>query len=220
MVFSFHVVCSWVSLALAATFLFSFLFCHYCAFLLGLSWVLGCEYVCHTPLWGFFLGILLPYLSPRSFCPWCRLSSQSLEPSFSCSCAPSFLVPSLLWLWFDQFSWGFLRLPSGSCVSQEFPSFVVRCEDVLSAFRFFISCRLSCLSQVWRSILGFFLFCWCGVWCLLSSVLSFEGCQLSSWLWEVLFSCLRLCPFAFSLLSFVLYLLRVVRTNLWSSFFR
>ena len=51
-----------------------------------------------------------------------------------------------------------------------------------------------------------------------SSVLSFEGCQLSSWLWEVLFSCLRLWPFVFSLLSFVFCPLRVVKTNLWSCF--
>ena len=120
LVFSFHLVCSWVSLALAATVLFS---CPYCAFLLCLYWVLGCEYACHTLLWSFFMGILLPSLSPWSICPWCRLSSQSLEPSFSCSCAPSFFVPSLLWLWFDLlflFSWGFLRLPSGRCVRRNF----------------------------------------------------------------------------------------------------
>ena len=219
LVFSFHLVCSWVSLALATTFLFS---CPYCAFLLCLYWVLGCEYACHTLLCGFFMGILLPFLSPWSICSWCRLSSQSLEPSFSCSCAPSFFVPSLLWLWFDLLFLFFLGFPAAAfwqMCSQEFPSFVFRCDDVLSAFRFFLSCRLCCLCQVWRSFLGFFLFCWCGVWSLLSSVLSFEGCQLSSWLWDVLFSCLRLWPFAFSLLSFAFYPLRVVGMNLWSSFF-
>ena len=155
-----------------------------CFLLLYLCWVLGCEYGCHTLLWDFFIGILLPSLSPWSICSWCGLSSQSLEPSFSCSCAPSFFVPSLLWLWFDLlflFSWCFLQLPSVRCVSQNFPFFVFRCEDVLSAFRFFLSCRLSCPCQVWRSrVFSSFVGAGYGAFCLWSLVLKAVSSSLGS----------------------------------------